>query len=136
LHPVQSRGISKGEPSAFHLLTGLSEPTFTILRPHGSATHLPRNGFSSLSHEGRIAPLGRSMNTVFSILTVSPPNRPLSGVGVNAELAQALSEVFTPLPKRCLINVQSLALLAHGLYDHMHMRIALIRMQRHRVPML
>src|SRR5580700_8441788 len=65
-----------------------------------------------------------------------PPHGAICGVGGDAQHAQVSREVPSPVPKRRLPNVQPYALFTHRLHHHVYVRVRLVGVQHHCVPVL
>jgi hypothetical protein len=76
------------------------------------------------------------MYTVFSGASTLTSHCTLCGIRRHAQSTQVTRELRPPVPQGRLLDVEPHALLAYGLEDQMHMRMWLVRVQHHRVPML
>jgi hypothetical protein len=83
-----------------------------------------------------LTPLLRTIDAIeFGGQTIAA-HRSLGGVCLHPMGAQMSRELLSPLPKSCLSDIEPDSLLAHSLHNHMDMRMRLICMQDHRVPVL
>src|SRR5215468_9404907 len=78
-------------------------------------------------------PLLRAIDAVELGRQVVATHGSLRGSRLYPAGAQMSGEFLSPFPKSGLADIETHALLAHSLHDHMHMRMRLISVKHHRV---
>jgi hypothetical protein len=81
-------------------------------------------------------PAGCSIDPVALASSALPANRTVCRIGGNALLSGVSGKVISPVPQRCLPDVESQALLVHRLENQLDMRMWLIGVQSHGVSVL
>ena len=138
-HPLRTRAIAAARvktdaidaKTLAHLLrTGMLPEAYIAppeLRDDALQTPLEVRG---------LPPLGCPIDAVMERPAGLAPHSPLRGIGRNPVCPEMPSKFPPPLPKCRLANVESPALLAHGLDHEVDVRVVLVGMEHHRVPML
>jgi len=123
-------------PSPLHLPPGLDQLRLSGFNAQTSFDQVTGNAVNPLAGMARHAALLGAVDAIKLRCLALAAHRPLSGVGLDSQLAKVLGEVAAPLPQGSFADVQPDALLALGSDNYMHVRVALIGVQRQGVAML
>ena len=134
--PISFEDICEAAPPIEDCSASLKQHLLAGVRFESTRRELPGDSSGTRSHVRRLPARYRPMNAVSLCCPRRSSNGPLRSVRFHAEVSQMLGEVLPPLAQHRLADVESRPLLAHRPDYHVHMRMALVNMERHSVSVL
>ena len=133
---VITKPLAHGAPTLLDFLARLEKIGLARLHPNTAGQEFIGDGIPLVLHMRRPPVQVRSINAIALTRHRHASDYPISCIGRNSLRPKMSRKLVPPLPQCRLADIQSPPLLARRLDDQMNMRVRLVCVQNHCIPML